>query len=126
MSRPAKATSGRKELPMRSAARAWRDTPKLVRFLLCHAAVGFGLAAVFVAGFVLADPHGAGGVLLGAAGHWWPALVLWFFVGLTFGSVQIGAATMLLGERKDPPRRGGGTRLIALVPVPIPVRARRR
>jgi hypothetical protein len=111
---------------MRNASRAWRNTPKLVRFLLCHAAVGFGLAAVFVGGFLLADPHGAGGVLLGAAGHWWPAVVLWFFVGLTFGSVQIGAATMLLGEPKDRPRRGGGTRVTGLVPLPIPVRARRR
>ncbi|PWS38748.1 hypothetical protein DFH01_05695 [Falsiroseomonas bella] len=117
---------GRKEQPMRSLARAWRDTPKLVRFFLCHAAVGFGLAAVFVGGFLLADPHGAGSVLLGAAGHWWPALVLWFFVGLTFGSVQIGAATMLLGERPDRPPRGGGTGVTDLVPVPIPVRARRR
>jgi hypothetical protein len=33
---------------------------------------------------------------------------------------------MLLGERKDRPRRGGGTRVTDLVPVPIPVRARRR
>lgn len=111
---------------MRSVARAWRDTPKLVRFFLCHAAVGFGLAAVFVASFLLADPHGAGSVLLGAAGHWWPAVVLWFFVGLTFGSVQIGAATMLLGSRTDSDPPGGRGVPARLVPVPIAVRARRR
>ena len=49
-----------------------------------------------------------------------PALLLWFFCGLTFGSVQIGAAVMLLGSDDDEPR--GGTR----IPVAIPVRARHR
>lgn len=34
-------------------------------------------------------------MLLRGAGHWWPAVLLWFFLGLTFGSVQIGVATML-------------------------------
>jgi hypothetical protein len=111
---------------MRSAARTWRDAPKLVRFLLCHAAVGFGLAALFVGGFLLADPHGAGGVLLGAADHWWPALVLWFFVGLTFGSVQIGAATMLLGHDDGPGPRRGRMTPVRLARVPIPARPRRR
>lgn len=115
---------------MRTPATAWKDLPKLVRFFFCHAAIGFGLAAGFVAGFVLADPHGAGGVLLTAADHWWPAVVLWFFVGLTFASVQIGAATMLLGHRDDRGPRGGlglpaRPMWERLVPVPIRQRAGR-
>jgi len=81
--------------------------------------------AIFVGGFLLTDPHGAGGVLLGAAGHWWPALVLWFFVGLTFGSVQIGAATMLMEDRNRPgPHRGIGVPAL-LAPALLRVRARR-
>lgn len=101
----------------------WNRLPILVRFLLSHALIGFGISAVFTAAFVLADPNGAGGILLNAAGHWWPVVVLWFFLGLTFGSVQIGAATMLLAERPEEPRRpGGGNRAPAAVLAPVPVR----
>lgn len=104
---------------------AWRRLPMLVRFLVCHAAVGFGLAAVFVAAILLLDPQDAGTLLMTAAGHWWPAVVLWFFTGLTFGAVQIGVATMLL-EHAEPPRppRGGGGVPDGLAPVLL--RARRR
>jgi len=106
-----------------SPVAAWRNLPQLVRFLLCHGAMGFALSALLVGGLLLADPADARGLLLGAAGHWWPAVVLWFFVGLTFGAVQIGAATMLLEARDEPPRppRGG-----IGVPVLVPVRVRRR
>jgi len=63
---------------------------------------------------------------MSGAGHWWPAVVLWFFTGLTFGAVQIGAATMLL-DQADPPRprdrRGAPADLI---PAPLRIRATRR
>ena len=111
---------------MRNLMTAWRGLPALVRFLVTHAAVGFGLAAIFVVGFLLADPHGAGTVLLGAAGHWWPAVALWFFTGLTFGGVQIGAATMLMANDETPrPPRGRGVKL-GLAPALLRVRAGRR
>ncbi|HEV7266201.1 MAG TPA: hypothetical protein VGN83_14960 [Falsiroseomonas sp.] len=106
---------------MRNPVRSWRGLPFAARFLASHAAIGVGLAAVFVGGLLLADPHGAGTVLLTAADHWWPALALWGLTGLTFATVQIGIATMALGEEPGPPRRGGGARL-----VPVPVRAARR
>lgn len=110
---------------MRNPVHAWRSAPTLVRFLLAHAALGFGLSAVFVGGFVMADPHGAGRVLVNAAGHWWPVAALWFFTGLTFGSVQIGAATMLLDDRNRPgPGRGTGAPTL-LAPALLRVRARR-
>jgi MFS family permease len=103
----------------------WRRLPKLVRFLVCHAAVGFALAAIFVGAILLLDPQDAGTLLMTAAGHWWPAVVLWFFTGLTFGAVQIGAATMLL-EHAEPhrPHRAGGAPA-GLVPVLLRVRRRR-
>lgn len=109
--------------PVANLLRAWRRLPMLVRFLLCHGAMGFGLSAVFVAGLLLADPGDAGRLLLTAAGHWWPAVALWFFTGLTFGAVQIGAATMLLATRDDRPRRprGGSGVPAGLVPVRLPV-----
>ena len=94
---------------------AWRRLPLPARFLLTHAAIGFGVAAVFLAGFLLADPGGGGEVLLTAAGHWWPATMLWAVLGLGFGSVQIGIATGLLAERADLPRRPSGGTLAPVI-----------
>ena len=105
---------------------AWRRLPKLVRFLVAHGALGFALGAVFVAALLAFNPQDAAMLLLTAAGHWWPVVVLWFFTGLTFGAVQIGAATMLL-EHAEPPRpRGGQGVPHGLLPVLLRVRSRRR
>lgn len=110
---------------MMTMSKRWRRLPRLVRLLGLHGAVGFAIAAVFMAGFLVANPGDARYLLLGSAGHWWPALVLWFFLGLTFGSVQIGVAVMLLAD--GPTRPGGGHRAQPrrLVPVPIPLPRRR-
>lgn len=111
---------------MPTLPKAWRRLPMLVRFLLRHAAIGFALAAIFVAAILLLDPGDARALLMTGAGHWWPAVVLWFFTGLTFGAVQIGAATMLL-EKTAPPRpRHGGGAPAHLIPVLLRVRATRR
>ena len=91
---------------------AWRRLPQPLRFLLTHAAIGFGIAAVFLCGFLLADPGGGGRVLLTAAGHWWPAAMLWGVLGLGFGSVQIGIATGLLAEPQHRPRGPGRGTLV--------------
>ena len=93
--------------------------PQLIRLMLLHGALGFGISAVFVALLVSTDTGGLGTLLRGAETHPLPALLLWFFCGLTFGSVQIGTALMLPDPDEDRPR---GTR----IPAAIPVRARRR
>ncbi|WP_237216889.1 hypothetical protein [Falsiroseomonas oryziterrae] len=108
---------------MPSLPEAWRRLPTPVRFMACHAATGFGISALFVGALLLTNPGDAGTLLLTAADHWWPAAVLWFFIGLTFGSVQLGTAVMLLGERAEPPRpRGGSGAPVGLVPIRLRVR----
>ena len=82
--------------------------PPPFRFLLRHAAIGFGLAGLFTLALLWADPDGLGTLLLSAAGNPWPILLLWFFLGLTFGSVQIGTAIMLLEEPPSSDRDGPG------------------
>ena len=77
--------------------------PSLVRFLLLHAAIGFGLAALFVLALVLADPGGVGTLLRRAPSSPGPVLLLWLFTGMTFAAVQFGAAVMLL-EHAEPAR----------------------
>ncbi|MCB4823358.1 hypothetical protein [Roseicella aerolata] len=96
--------------------------PVAVAFLLRHAAIGFGLAALLILALFWANPGGVAEVLRRAPGHPWPALLLWFFCGLTLGAVQIGVAVMLEDRPPDDDERGGGRR----EPVPVPVLAARR
>jgi hypothetical protein len=104
-----------------------RRIPVAVRFMIIHGLVGFGLSAIFVAAVLWADPGGVGRLILKHGGL--PVIaLLWFFSGLTFGSVQIGTAVMLQDGRDERPRGG---RRFRLPPAPVPasvraaVRARR-
>jgi len=84
--------------------------PKLVRFLLVHAAIGFGLAFVFVGALVAFDTGGLRTLMMSSDVGLVAFFLLVFLNGLTFGSVQIGVAVMLLGE-EDGDHGGGGDRL---------------
>ena len=106
-----------------------RRIPPAVRFMVLHGLVGFGLSAIFVAAVLWADPGGVGSLILKHGGL--PVIaMLWFFSGLTFGSVQIGTAVMLQDGRDDAPRGGRRFRLPqamrwAPAPAMAPARARR-
>lgn len=94
-----------------------RRFPVAVRFMVLHGLVGFGLATVFVAAVLWADPGGVGQVILKHGGV--PVIaLLWFFSGLTLGSVQIGTAVMLQDGRDDAPRGGRRVR-VSSTPVPV-------
>ncbi len=97
--------------------RRWIGLPRLVRFLVLHAAAGFVISAALVATLLAADPAGARGLLLEAAGHWWPALLLWLFAGMTFGGAQMGIGLAQLGHGGGSPR--GGRVRPALLPAPV-------
>lgn len=108
--------------------------PHLVRFLLRHAVIGFGVALVFVAILLALDAHGLRTLMMRGPDGWLAAGVLAFAMGLTFGSVQMGVAVMLLTARDE---GGGGRRrpsgdqpeaarfAPALVPVPRALRSPR-
>ncbi|MGK7863459.1 hypothetical protein [Falsiroseomonas sp. E2-1-a4] len=95
----------------------------MIRHFLIQGAAGFGIATLAMTGLLLADPGDARSLLLKAAGHWWPAALLWVFLGLTFGAVQIGVATMLLAT-PDPPQRPRGRPMPVRVAVPAVMRRR--
>ena len=103
-----------------------RRVPVAVRFFLLHGLVGFGLGTLLTAALLWADPGGVGTVLGQAAGHPGPLLLLWFFLGLTLGGVQTGAAVMLLGDAGGPDRPRRGLPVGALVPVRVAAPSRRR
>lgn len=78
--------------------------PGLVKFLLRHAAFGFAMGAVFSAAVLYFDIAGIGTLIITAE----PGIAVLaaalqtFFLGLTFGSVQMGIALMT-----DRANRGG-------------------
>lgn len=91
---------------MHSIARFLR-TQHLVRLFLVHALIGYAISTAFVGSFLIFDIGGL--ATLVAVQNAQPAmLLLWFFVGLTFASVQMGMAVMSLA---DPPPPGGGKRV---------------
>jgi hypothetical protein len=75
--------------------------PEHVRFLARHALIGFaiGLAAVVL---IVWQDVGRIGTLLATSGQRWLALgLLGFSFGLTFASVQMGFAIMLLADGEE-------------------------
>ncbi len=72
--------------------------PGLIKFLITHAAIGFGIAAIFVAGLLWADVAGLWTLISRSSSGWLAAFLLFFFNGLTFASLQMGFAVMLSGE----------------------------
>ncbi len=93
--------------------------PPFLTLFLRNALIGFGIAVAMVAGILIFDVAGLGGLMLGSAAGMMGAAMLTFFLGLTFGSVQIGIAVMAMAEDTAP--KGKGPR-IGPDPVPVPVR----
>lgn len=76
--------------------------PLLVKFLLRHAAIGFGFAGMFVGMLIWFDIGNIGTILAQSDIRIFATALLVMMVGLTFSSVQMGYAVMtkpdLLGE----------------------------
>lgn len=80
--------------------------PQLVRFVLCHAVVGFLIAVLFVGGLLVFDVGHLATIIQKAAEGPLAVAILVIFSALTFSSLQIGMAVMLLAA--DDPKKGGG------------------
>lgn len=81
--------------------------PPLIRFLTRHAAIGFAIAVICVCMMLWIDVGGLRTLASGSDSGPLAVLLLTAALGLTFGSVQMGFAIMLLGDRQD---RGSGKR----------------
>ena len=69
-----------------------------VRFLLWHALIGFALGLAAVLALVTQDVGRLGTLIASSGQSWFPFTLLALLFGLTFGSVQMGFAIMLLGD----------------------------
>lgn len=72
--------------------------PRLLKLLLKNLALGFAVAALFVAALIWSDTAGLGTLIAESSHGWLAAALLFFFTGLTFASVQMGIAVMGLGR----------------------------
>jgi hypothetical protein len=99
--------------------------PKLLQFLLVHAVIGFGIAGFFVASLIVFDIGGFATLASGSDVAPLAVSVLTFFLGLTFASVQMGAAVMLLPKEHDAGPRGGHRLPASPAPAYATARARR-
>ena len=77
----------------------------LNKFLLRHAAIGFGVAFLVVGLILWTDLAGLRTLILGSEVGLLALGILTFFMGLTFGSAQMGFAIMSRGDGE-----GGGRR----------------
>ena len=92
--------------------------PKLIRLYIVSVAIGFALAAVFVALLVWQDVAGLRHLIFGSEMGWVAALMMVMFHGVVFAGVQFAIAVMRMAEPPEGPR--GGTRaphLERLAPV---------
>jgi hypothetical protein len=93
--------------------------PKLIRLYIVNVAIGFALAAGFVAGLVGLDIAGIGRLVMHSDMGVVAALMLWVFHGVLFAGVQFGIAVMALAEDDAP--RGG-----KLIPIRVEATVQRK
>lgn len=84
--------------------------PHLVVYLMRHAALGLAAAVSFVALLVGFDIANLGTLMRSSPDGLLAVAVLTFGVSVTFCSVQMGIAVMLLDDNDDEPRGPGGGR----------------
>lgn len=100
--------------------------PALVRLYIQSVAFGFGIAAAFTGGLLWFDVAGLGHLVLGSSIGWIAAVMLVVFNGIVFSAVQFAFRIMGMAETDEGPTGGRGAREPVLIPVPVPVRNRRR
>lgn len=98
--------------------------PDLVRLYIRQTAIGFAIAAAFVAMLLYFNVANLWHLVTHAPGGWLAAFLLVMFNGIVFSGVQFGISVMRMAEKdEDGPgsHRFEPARDEAPVPVPIPV-----
>lgn len=99
--------------------------PKLIRLYITHAAIGFGIAAVFVGMLLYFNIANLWHLISTSDKGWLALLILWFSNGVIFAGVQFGIAVMRMKDDDDDDDHHGGLGQHVMRPqhAPIPVRA---
>jgi hypothetical protein len=94
-----------------------RDHPA-IRFYLRSVALGYFIAAAFVAALLWGDVVGLRHLVMEVRGGFLGAFLIWFFSGVVFTGAQASVALLLQAEEGRGPRGGGPE------PSVLPARAR--
>ena len=94
--------------------------PKLIRLYIVNVAIGFGIAAAFVAGLVYMDVANLRHLILETDMGFVAGGMMVLFNGVVFAGVQFAIAIMRMADTDDTPP--GGKRDV-LVPAPVRVTA---
>lgn len=97
--------------------------PELIKLYIRHVAIGFAIAAAFVAMLLWFDIMGLWHLISTSSSGLVALVVLWLAHGVVFAGVQFGWAVMALADRPGP--TGGKRRpMPVLKPVTVPQRLR--
>lgn len=99
------------------------DEPNLIQLYLRHCAIGFVLAAVFVAMLLFYDIARLGTLVAGSDIGILAVLILWILHGTIFGAVQFAVSVMLNAQddNDDDDHHGG-----RMIPIRVTAGSRRR
>ena len=95
--------------------------PKLIRLYITHVAIGFGIAALFVAGLLYLDVGNLWHLVTHSDKGMLAVFILWVANGIVFAGVQFAIAVMRLKDDDDDEPRGG-LRQHVRDPRPLPIR----
>lgn len=96
--------------------------PHHIRFILRHAALGFGIAFAFVGMLLAFDVAGLWHLVTHTAEGPIALGVLFILCGITFGSAQVGYKIMTMGDDDDADRGGKRDAIGSYDAIPVPVR----
>ncbi|SLN23217.1 hypothetical protein ROA7450_00909 [Roseovarius albus] len=97
--------------------------PKLIRLYIINAAIGFGLAAVFVGMLLWFNIANLWHLISTSDKGWQALLILWVANGIVFAGVQFAIAVMRMKDDDDDEPRGGlRQHVLRHEPARIPVR----
>ncbi|MDG1429991.1 MAG: hypothetical protein P8L68_10810 [Paracoccaceae bacterium] len=99
--------------------------PKLISLYIQQVAIGFAIAAAFVAGLLFFDVAGLWRLVSGDSAGIIAVFMLWVSNGIVFAGVQFGIRVMLMADGPQGPLSGSRFYGIA-EPIPVKVEAREK
>lgn len=100
--------------------------PKLIQLYIVNCAIGFAIAAAFVAGLLALDVANLRHLIFGSSMGWLAAAMLVVSNGVVFAGVQFAIAVMRMAAPEDGPRGGTKAPVVRMEPVCVTVTATTR
>lgn len=103
--------------------------PKLIRLYITQVAIGFGIAAAFVAMLLWFNVANLWHLVTHTEQGFLAVVILWVANGIVFAGVQFGIAVMRMQDKDDDAPRGGLRQQVMrhdYVAIPVPAEDERK